>query len=55
MARTIQIRALTDNEIAVIKAGLELLFLQGQKVTREAAGSMLEQQMPENFLWISRE
>jgi hypothetical protein len=55
MAKTIQIRALIEDEIALITAGLELLKLQGKPRAQMLAASMLEQKMPENMLWISHE
>lgn len=53
--RTIQIRALTHDEAALFRAGLELLILQGQATTRQLAKSALDQDMPENLLWVSHD
>lgn len=48
-----QIRSLTKSEIELFRAGLELLVIQGQKNTRIMAQAALDQNMPENMLWIS--
>jgi hypothetical protein len=49
------IRSLTKDEIALFRAGLKLLVIQGQKNTRQAAQAALDQQMPENLLWKTGE
>lgn len=49
----LRIRSLTESEIALIKAGLELLTIQGQSTTQAFAKTALEQKMAEHLLRIT--
>jgi hypothetical protein len=46
-----EMRLLNDAEVALFRAGLELLVLQGERTTRIMAQAALNQNMPENMLW----